>query len=119
MNDKSSYFAGINVPNNGSIESLPDNSLVEVTAEISKSGIVPRKIRRKIPTDVSAVLRYRLDQYEMLIDAAMTGDRSLLLRSLLLDGYVKSIEQGRKLVDNMLRAERKWLPEYWFKNSRN
>jgi alpha-galactosidase len=119
MNSKRSYFAGINVPNNGSIENLPSNSLIEVTAEISKSGVVPRKIGRKIPDDLAAVLQSRLEQYELLIDAALSGDRSILLRSLQLDGYIKSLEQGRKLIDNMLRAERKWLPEYWFGNKTN
>jgi alpha-galactosidase len=113
---ESTYFAGINLPNDDLIDNLPRSAIVEVPAMIGKDSIKSRKIA-KLPDDIAAILTHRIAQYELLVDAAITGDRGLLLRSFQMDGYIKSLEQGRRLMNSMLRAEKRWLPSsYWFKN---
>jgi alpha-galactosidase len=110
-------FPGVNFPNNGAIEGLPEWAVVEVPAVINGSGIKPRKSGLKLPPDMAAVMAERITQYELLVDAATTGDREILLRSMQLDGYIKSLDQGRKLIGLMLSAEKKWLPKYWSPDS--
>jgi len=44
----------------------------------------------------------------------------LIMQALLMDGYVKSVEVAKRLLEDMLRAEKEWLPNYWFNGkSRN
>jgi alpha-galactosidase len=114
---KEMTFAGINIPNNGMIDNLPEGAIVEVPAKINGSGILPRKIGSRLPQDMAAVMAQRITQYELLVDAALTGDRNTLLRSMQLDGYIKSQDQGRRLLGQILKAEKRWFPEYWFPNA--
>jgi len=112
--DKNIFFPGINVLNTGIIPNLPSWGVVEVPAYVDSTGIHPINIGY-LPKAIAGILTQRLAQYEVTIDAALSGDRDLALQALLMDGYVKSIETAERLLEDMLRAERKWLPDYWFR----
>ena len=111
--DRELMFPGINVLNDGVIPNLPSWGVVEVPAYVDSGGIRPLHMGA-LPKGVAGVLTQRLAQYEVTIDAALTGDRDLALQALLMDGYVSSPDQAERLLDDMLRAEREWLPAYWF-----
>jgi len=32
-----------------------------------------------------------------------------------MDGYVRSVEVAEELLNEVLEAEREWVPSYWFK----
>lgn len=111
---KSTLFPGINVPNLGIISNLPPWGTLEVPAYIDPMGVHPIGMG-SFPKGVAMVLANRLHQYEITIDAALSGDRSLALQALLMDGYVRSIDVAEKLLDEILRAEKDWLPNVWHK----
>jgi alpha-galactosidase len=111
---KRKLFPGINVPNVGSISNLPSWGTLEVPAYIDPMGVHPLSMGA-FPNGVAAVLDHRLNQYEVTIDAALTGDRGLALQALLMDGYVQSIETAERIFDQILRVEKDWLPEIWYK----
>lgn len=106
---------GINVPNSGVIPNLPSWGVVEVPAYVDASGVHPINLG-PLPKALAGILAQRLAQYEVTIDAALTGDRSLALQALLMDGYIRSLDVAEKLLNDMLEVERKWLPDYWFKD---
>ena len=112
--DKHILFPGINVLNTGIISNLPSWGVVEVPAYVDATGIHPLNIG-PLPKGIAGILTQRLAQYEITIDAALTGDKDLVLQALIMDGYVRSIDVAEKLLNDMLNAERKWLPDYWFK----
>ncbi|MGQ9515155.1 MAG: family 4 glycosyl hydrolase [Thermoproteota archaeon] len=111
--DKRAIFPGINVPNDGIVPNIQSWGILEVPAYIDSLGVHPLSMGQ-IPKGVAAVLSNRLNQYEVTIDAALTGDRSMALQSLLMDGYVQNIEVAEKLLEKLLEAEKKWIPPYWF-----
>ena len=112
--DKKLLYPGINVPNSGVIPNLPSWGVVEAPAHVDASGVHPLNLG-PLPKALAGILTQRLAQYEVTIDAALTGDRSLALQALLMDGYVRSVDVAEKLLEDMLEMERKWLPAYWFK----
>jgi len=112
--DKPILFPGINVTNKGCIGNLPPWSVVEVPAYVDSAGIRPLQVG-DLPQAIAGVTTQRIMQYEVTIDAALTGDRNLALQALLLDGYVDGVVKAEKLLNEMLEAEKDWLPSYWFK----
>jgi len=111
---RSTLFPGINVPNLGIISNLPPWGTLEVPAYIDPMGVHPLCMG-SFPKGIAAVLADRLHQYEITIDAALTGDRSLAVQALLMDGYAKSAEVAEALLDEILVAEKDWLPDFWSK----
>ena len=107
-------YPGINVANNGAIHNLPRWAIVEVPAYVDAMGVHSLNVG-SLPKDIAGILTHRIAEYEILIDSAIMGDKNLLLRALLMDGYVKSLDKAKKLVKDILMAEREWLPDYWFK----
>ncbi|MEM3569165.1 MAG: hypothetical protein QXU11_01280 [Thermoproteota archaeon] len=112
--DKREFYPGINIPNEGVISNLPSWGIVEVPAYVDSTGIHPFNLGA-LPKAAAAVLSSRLCQYELTVDAALLCDKSLAMQSLLLDGYVRSVDEARELLREMLYAEREWLPAGWFK----
>jgi len=110
--DKPVLYPGINVVNKDCVGNLPSWSVVEVPAYVDSTGIHPVQVG-DLPKAVAGFTTQRILQYEVTIDAALTGDRNLALQALLLDGYVDGIETAEKLLKDMLQAEKDWLPEYW------
>jgi alpha-galactosidase len=111
---KSVLFPGINLPNLGIIPNLPPWGTLEVPAYIDPMGVHPFGMG-SFPKGIAEVLSDRLHQYEVTIDAALTGDRSLALQALLMDGYVRSINVAERLLDEIIRVEKDWLPDVWHK----
>lgn len=112
--DRREFCPGINVLNEGTISNLPSWGVVEVSAYVDSTGVHPFNLG-PLPKAVAAVLSSRLEQYELTVDAALLHDKSLAIQSLLLDGYVRSVDEARELLREMLYAEREWLPADWFK----
>jgi len=106
-------YPGINVANNRSILNLPRWSVTEVPAYVDAMGVHPLNVG-SLPKDIAGILTHRIVEYEILIDAALRSDKNLVLRSLLMDGYVKSLDEARELMNEMFEAEREWLPDQWF-----
>ena len=49
---------------------------------------------------------------EMLVDAALTGDRQLALQALLGDPLVRDFKSAPKLMDELLAAHAELLPQF-------
>lgn len=48
----------------------------------------------------------------MVVDAALTGDRKLALAALLLDPLVTEYASAEKMLDELLRATKQYLPQF-------
>jgi len=104
------------VTNNGAVHNLPDWPVIEVPALVDAAGIHPLNVG-SLPGELAGITTDRAYAFELAIDAAMSRDRDLLLRSLLADGYVDSTSKAEELANDMLRHEREWLPDDWYRSS--
>lgn len=48
---------------------------------------------------------------ELAVDAAVTGDRRVVLQSLLVDPVINDIETAEKILDEYLAVHADWLPQ--------
>ncbi|GAA0377194.1 6-phospho-beta-glucosidase [Paenibacillus motobuensis] len=102
----------LNVANNGIFDFLPDNASIEVNCVVTSEGPIPL-VPQHIPEHVKGLL-HAVKTYESLaIDAAVSGDRGLALQALAHHPLVPSVSVAKVLLDEMLEAHRRYLPNFF------
>ncbi len=103
-----------NVENNGLIDNLPPDAVVEVPCLVDANGLQPVQVGR-IPTQLAALMQTNINVQTLAVEAALTGLRERIYQAALLDPHTAAVldtEQIVSLVDDLLEAHRDWLPEY-------
>ncbi len=103
-----------NVRNNDSIPNLPKDAIVEVPGYVDSLGIhIPRV--GDLPLACAATCAASIEVQRMATRAAMTGDVTLLKQSMLHDPLVGAVcdpPEVWQMVDELLVAQSRWLPQY-------
>jgi alpha-galactosidase len=101
----------VNVPNRGAIPNLPDETIVEIPAMVGSYGIRPVRVG-PLPRGVAELCRREAELVEMVVDTAVSGDRTLALQTLLLDPMINDIGRARAVLDDYLRTFEAVLPQF-------
>ena len=108
------YRGHFNVRNDGCISNLPDDCIVEVPGYVDRNGVsIPRV--GELPLACAATLSASVNVQRMSVRAAVAGDAALLKQAVLHDpltGAVCDPPEVWQMVDEMLVAQAKWLPQY-------
>ena len=108
------YRGHFNVINQGCITNLPDDCVVEVPGYVNYNGVqIPRV--GDLPLGPAAICMQSVSVQRMAVVAAIKGDAELLKQAVLLDpltGAVCNPPEVWQMVDEMLIAQAKWLPQY-------
>jgi alpha-galactosidase/6-phospho-beta-glucosidase family protein len=67
------------------------------------------------PPALKGLLEKRFVWHELVADAAVTGDRNLALQALMLDEMSTWPEQSAAMLDELLLASKKLLPQFFRK----
>ncbi|HRJ70731.1 MAG TPA: alpha-glucosidase/alpha-galactosidase [Terrimicrobiaceae bacterium] len=108
------YRGHFNVVNAGHITNLPDGCIVEIPGYVDRTGINMPTVG-KLPLACAATCSASVRVQEMSVEAAVHGDVSLLKQAMLhdpLSGAVCDPEEIWQMADEMLLAQRTWLPQY-------
>jgi alpha-galactosidase len=101
----------VNVPNQGLIDNLPWEAVVELPARISPAGVQGLKVGY-LPEPVAHIVRTRTVQQELLADAGEYGDYQRALQAMLLDAQIVSLDVAQEILDASLEANAEWLPMF-------
>jgi alpha-galactosidase len=114
METRRPYRGHFNVVNNGIIANLPADAIVEVPGYADGNGInVP--VVGDLPLGCAAVCCQSISVQRLSVEAAVHGDRTLLIQAMMLDplvGAVLNTREIEQMTDEMLEAGRQWLPQY-------
>jgi 6-phospho-beta-glucosidase len=94
-----------NVPNNGALPDLPDHSIVEVPAKVSRKGVVAEKMGRmdaKIRGMVAQVKAYE----ELAVEAAVHMNYDMALMALANNPLVPSATMARGILDDLIKINK-------------
>jgi len=103
-----------NVKNNGLITNLLQGCCVEVPCLIDKNGIHPCYVGN-LPPQCAALNRTNINVQELGVLAAVEKDKNLAFQAILMDpltSAVLTIDETRNMVDEMFKAELKYLKDY-------
>jgi alpha-galactosidase len=95
----------VNVPNRGALEGIPDDVVVEVPAVINQKGIQPLRVGALPPKIMfEHILPEWLDM-ERQLEAFKTGDRSMLLWSVLDSHQTRSYDQAVAVLEDLMAMD--------------
>ena len=108
------YRGHFNVPNRGIITNLPPDAIVEVPGYVDGNGINSPMVG-DLPLGCAAVCNASISVQRMSVEACVKGDDELLRQAFMMDpltGAVLNPPEIWQMVDDMLIAGERWLPQY-------
>jgi len=107
--DGKAYSA--NLPNCGRVPALPRDAILEGPCQATRSGL------RAVPvpplsSGLVGTLATRVQWVETVVEAALEGSRRKFVQALVLDGACPSLAVANRLADDLLRAQRAYLPQF-------
>jgi alpha-galactosidase len=101
----------VNLPNTGQIDNLPRGAVVETLAEITSAGAQPLTVGA-LPPGVLSTVESHVTNQELIVTAALTGDRKLALQAMANDPLVHDLGKARAILDELLVAHERYLPQF-------
>jgi len=101
----------VNLPNVGQIANLPRGDIVEGPALIGAFGALPIAVG-DLPAAVLPLTEILSRSRRLAVDAALSGDKQALLYALMSDPLVDSLPKAQAMMEEMLAAQAKWLPQF-------
>jgi len=109
-NAKSEVFM-VNVPNNGKIPNLPDEAVVEIPGVTTPSGVQGIQVA-PLPPGIAGRILACLNEFELVVEAAVTRKRYLALQALLINPFTRSRRGAEALLDEMFEANRAYIGDF-------
>jgi len=94
----------VNLPNEGFIEGLPRDLVVEVPARVDRSGVAGVRLAN-YPRGILGLLRNQAAVHDLTAEAVLQGSRELALQALLADPVVDSVRAAEASLAAILAAQ--------------
>lgn len=104
----------INVPNNGTIQFLDDEAVIETACFVSRDGIKPLNLKN-YPTEVIGLISAVKNYESLTVEATLTGDYDTALKAMLAHPLIREYDIAKPLLDEMLEAHKDYLPQFFKK----
>lgn len=103
-----------NVGNNGAIENLPADCVVEVPCLVDTNGVQPTQVG-SLPPQLAALMQTNINVQRLTVEAALTGRRDHIYQAAMLDPHTAAeldLDQIVSLVDDLIDAHGDLMPAY-------
>lgn len=101
----------VNVMNEGAIDDLPDDTVIEVNCIITKNGPKPVKIGA-LPIAVAGWIKQMKHFEELVIESAITGDYNIAYLAMMNNILVRDEIDAKTMLDELLEAHSAYLPQF-------
>ena len=98
----------INIPNQGQINNLPNDVVVECSANVDGRGVHPHAVGA-IPAAALATLAGHVARQELIVESALTGKRAPALAALATDPLVTDPSTVGQMLDELMQANAQFL----------
>jgi len=107
--------SNVNIPNRGQIPNLPIGAIVETNALFGRDRIEP-VLAGAMPGNILPLVARHVYDQENTLKAALDCDRVLGYTTFMNSPQMGIVapDAGKRLFDDMLEAQRKYLPAGWF-----
>ncbi len=109
-NDGGKIFSA-NVVNHGTLNGVLWDAVVEVPCIAGAHGIKPIA-QPEFPAVFAAQTNRFLAVIEMMVEAAIRGEKKLVEQAILMGGYLPDQEAVEKMTEELLEAQKEYLPQF-------
>ena len=106
--DSKHYELSVNLPNDGIIENLPQDLVVECPATVDKNGVHGLELG-EIPSGLAGLMRNQATVQDLTVEAALTGSKQRALEALLADPAIDSLSSANNMLDEVLQLQGEYL----------
>jgi len=99
------------MPNRGSVPNLPPYAAIEMPTLVNSRGM-SQVLMQDFPDVLAAMVNKYLSIIEISVEAALKADRTLFIEAILMGGYITDREKVEKMVDELIDAQKQYLPQY-------
>ncbi len=111
VTNQPSYESAVNIPNNGIIDNLPQDLIIECPVTVSKAGI--RGIKwGNLPKNIAALLRIEASIQDLCVEAILTKSKEVAINALAIDPNVGSFEIAERIFSEMKELQSEFLPKF-------
>jgi 6-phospho-beta-glucosidase len=100
--------------NNGAISDLPDDASVEVPCVVGAHGVSPLNMG-VLPETIRPLCQQAKAWESWTVEAGVTGSRQAALMAMMTNPLVPSFEVASALLEEMLEANKDYLPQFFLK----
>jgi alpha-galactosidase len=101
----------VNWPNIGQVANFPPDVVVETKAIVDHRGVSPITAG-PLPPGIRAVLSPHMENQELIVEAAVTGDKEVAFQALFSDPLVRDLDSARAIFEELLAAHAEHLPQF-------
>jgi alpha-galactosidase len=105
------YEVAVNIPNDGIIENLPRDLIIECSAELNEGRIEGIRLG-KIPKNIASLLRVEATTQDICVEAILNESKELAINCIATDVNCGSFEVAEKIFDRLYKIQRKYLPNF-------
>ena len=98
------------VKNDGAVKNLPDDAMVEIPAYITDRGAEPVRVG-EIPTFYKGLIEQQEAVEKLVVEAAIEHSYEKALMAFTLSKTVPSLLVAKKILDDMIEANKEFWPE--------
>jgi alpha-galactosidase len=102
----------VNLPNRGVLPNLSPEAVVEIEGVTDSTGVRGITVG-DCPPAVKGILEKRFAWQELVVDAAVSGDRRIALQALMLDEMAIPPDDAERMLEELLTASRDMLPRFF------
>ena len=112
LNDSGLLWEAVNIPNQGLINNLPADAIIELPGILNSAGVIGVPVG-ELPPGIIELLRREITLSHLTVDSVVNGDRQLALQALLLDPVIRDMDIAKQVLNDYLAAYREHLPTFW------
>ncbi len=98
----------VNILNEGLIDNLPRDLIVEVPGRVDGDGVHGVKLGA-LPKGIAGLMRNQIATMDLTAEAVLRGSREMALQALLVDPVVDSVARAKDLLNTMLDLQKPHL----------
>jgi alpha-galactosidase len=111
LQDSNSYEIAVNIPNDGIIENLPQDLVIECSGIVNKDGVHGVKLG-KLPKNIATILRIEASIQDLCVEAILTESKKLAIACLATDVNCGSFEMAEAIFNEMMQVQKDYLPNF-------
>ncbi|MHA2397929.1 MAG: family 4 glycosyl hydrolase [Promethearchaeota archaeon] len=111
LQDSNSYEIAVNILNEGIIENLPQDLVIECSGTVNKEGIHGVKLGH-IPKNIAALLRIEASIQDLCVEAILQESKQLAIDCLAVDVNCGSFEMAEAVYNEMMEVQKQYLPNF-------